>query len=112
MEQEKILELLNDLDPSNLDKKIKMPKWKKQSSLYGEKLDKWRGLESIWVDMSWFNHPELSINKYSKCIGGFCGIGQVDWWNPQELSKLSSEEQDELYELCLKNKEFIENKRK
>jgi len=78
----------------------------------GEILDKWRDLESIWVDMSWFSEPQLTIKKYIKCVGTFCGIGQIDWWVASELKKLSSTEKDELEFLCIKNRDFIHNKQK
>ena len=46
----------------------------------GKWLDKWRGLEPIWVDMSWFNRSDLTLTKYIKCVGTYCSVGQVDWW--------------------------------
>jgi hypothetical protein len=73
----------------------------------GEWLDKWRGIESIWVDMSWFNRPELTLKKYIKCVGTYCGIGQVDWWYASELERLTDEEKDELETLCKKNRDII-----
>lgn len=73
----------------------------------GEWLDKWRGLDSIWVDMSWFSMPALTLTKYIKCVGTVCGIGQIDWWYAKELEKLSEEDKNELESLCIRNKNII-----
>jgi len=75
----------------------------------GEWLDKWRGLESIWVDMSWFNRSDLTIKKYFHCVGTFCGIGQIDWWYAYQLDELSDEEKDELESLCIRNRDIIQD---
>ena len=74
-----------------------------------EWLDKWRELESIWVDMSWFNRSDLTIKKYIHCVGTFCGVGQVDWWYAKQLDELSDEEKDELESLCIRNRDIIQN---
>lgn len=48
--------------------------------------------------------------KYRKCWGFSSGIGDLDWWEFNEVVKLTQEEQDELIYILERNKKFHEYK--
>lgn len=49
--------------------------------------------------------------KYRKCWGFSSGIGDLDWWEFNEVVKLTQEEQEELIYILERNKKFHDYKR-
>lgn len=72
----------------------------------GEYIHKWNGFFPILIGGSYSQSLFIGEEKYQKCIGEFCGIGDVDWWVVAELEKLTEEETAELIWIC-KYKSYV-----
>ena len=66
----------------------------------GKYLHKWKGYETILIGGPYSDNIGIGEEKFSHCIGFFCGIGDVDWWIKEELDKLTKEEKEELEWIC------------
>ena len=66
----------------------------------GKYLHKWKGYEAILIGGPYSDNIGIGEEKFSHCIGFFCGIGDVDWWIKEELDKLTKEEKEELQWIC------------
>ena len=73
----------------------------------GRCISEWRGFSPFWLGCF---YGDSVINggeeKYSHCYDFFSGIWDVDWWIVAEINKLSPEEQEEMYQLMVRNKEI------
>ena len=71
----------------------------------GRCVNKWRGFDPFWLGCFYGDSVILGgEEKYSHCYDFFSGIGDVSWWVVAEIDKLSSEEQEEMYQLMVRNK--------
>lgn len=66
----------------------------------GEYLRQWNEFEPILICGSYSQNMDIGESKFYNCVGGFSGIGDVDWWITAELEKLSSDEINELLLIC------------
>jgi len=71
----------------------------------GSFLHEWRGFAPFWLGCF---YGESKCNggeeKYSHCYDFCSGIGDVEWWIADEIAKLSVAEQEEMYQLMVRNK--------
>lgn len=72
----------------------------------GEYLHDWKGYGTILIGGPYSDNIGIGEEKFSHCMGFFCGIGDVDWWIKEELDKLTKEEEEELEWIC-KYKTYI-----
>jgi len=66
----------------------------------GEYLHDWKGYNTILIGGPYSENIGIGEEKYTHCMGFFCGIGDVDWWIASELDKLSPDELEELEWIC------------
>ena len=70
----------------------------------GTLLARWRGFEPFWLGCFYGNNKCLGgEEKYSHCYDFFSGIGDVEWWIKSEIDALTSEQQEEMYQMMVRN---------
>ena len=72
----------------------------------GEYLRSWKGYGTILIGGPYSDSLGIGEEKFIRCMGFFCGIGDVDWWVKSELDNLTESEETELEWIC-KYKTYI-----
>lgn len=72
----------------------------------GEYLTKWKSYDNILIGGPYSQSLGIGEEKFNRCFGFFCGIGDVSWWISSELDDLTESEEAELEWIC-KYKTYI-----